>query len=306
MTANNQGSEAGAERTIPACQPPDPNPTPARFTPPDGAVDCHAHVFGPAARYAYVADRSYTPPDAPLEAYRAMLATLGLSRGVLVQPSVYGTDNTAMLDGLAADPGALRGVAVVEGDVADAELRRMHDLGVRGVRINLLFAGGTGMADLTRLCARIAPLGWHVQLLIDVSTFGDLAATLAELPVPVVFDHMGHVPVAKAEGDPGVAAMLRLIAEGRAWAKLSGAYRITGLPRLPYDDVGTHARAIVAANPERVVWASDWPHPSVDILMPNDGALLSMLEDWTPDTATRDRILTTNAWTLYDFEPPAP
>ncbi|MFW5833369.1 MAG: amidohydrolase family protein [Pseudomonadota bacterium] len=286
----------------PGCAPFDPNPRPARFRPPAGACDCHTHVFAAVERYPYTPNRSYTPPPAPLEALRHMMAVTGLERAVIVQPSVYGTDNRATLDAVAEGGPGFRAVVVVDDDIDERALAEMHEAGARGVRLDMLFAGGAEGVDLQRLAAKIRPFGWHLQMLIDVATFPDLHATFKNLPVPVVFDHMGHIHVVRGVDDPGFRALTALVAEGRAWAKLSGAYRLTAEAAPPYGDVAPFARALVAANPEQVVWASDWPHPSIAVAMPNDGALLDLLDDWVPDAATRDRILRDNPARLYGFE----
>ena len=291
-----------SERRIPTCAGADPNPRPPRFSVPADACDCHAHVFGPVSRYPYVPQRTYTPPDAPLSAYRRMLDTLGIDRGILVQPSVYGTDNRATLDALAAAGANFRGVVVVDEDVPHGELERMHAIGVRGVRLNLLFKSGIEVSDVRRLASRIAPFGWHLQMLIDVSEFSDLRATLGALPVEVVIDHMGHMPTSIGVDHPGFRDMLALLAEGRCWVKLSGAYRITCAEDLPYDDVTPYARALVQANPDRLLWASDWPHPYINVAMPNDGSLLDLLDTWVGDRNVRDRILVDNPAALYGFE----
>lgn len=289
------------DTTIPACAGPDPVPRASKIVPPPGACDCHAHVFGPVDRFPYVADRSYTPPEASYEAYRHMLSVLGLERAVIVQPSVHGTDNRVTMDAVARAGGDFRAVVVVDDAVTDRELEELASGGARGVRLNLLYRSGSEVSDVRRLAERVAPLGWHLQMLIDVSTFGDLRRELGELPVKVVFDHMGHLPAAKGTSDPGFTDMLAMIREGRAWAKLSGAYRFTGETQAPYADVVPFARAIVEAGPDRCVWATDWPHPSVTIPMPNDGALLDMLADWVPDEATRNDILVANPAKLYGF-----
>lgn len=271
---------------------------------PAGAVDCHAHVFGPSARYPYHPERTYTPPDAPLDAYRHLHHVLGIERGVLVQPSVYGTDNHALADALAAlrDQGLdYRGVAVVKAGVSDAELDMLAAAGIRGVRLNLLFRGGIEWPAVEQLAARLAEQGWHLQCLIDVSRCDDLEARFRALPVPVVVDHMGHAPAGRTLADPGFAALLRLMTEGKAWTKLSGPYRFTAEHRPPYRDVTPIARALIEANPERVVWGSDWPHPHIPVPMPEDGELLNMLADWAPDAELRRRILVENPERLYGF-----
>lgn len=290
-----------ANDNIPVCQGPDPDPRPPSFAVPPGACDTHAHVFEAPGRYPMVAERSYTPPEAPLEAYEHLHRTLGIDRGVLVQPSVYGTDNSAMLDAMAQIGPRLRGVAVVEPDVSEAELARLDKAGVRGVRVNLLFKGGVGPDAMARLAARVGELGWHLQLLIDISTFPDLAKTLGPLPVDLVVDHMGHMKVANGLDHPGFRDLLALVRDGRAWVKLSGAYRTTGQRVAPYDDVDPFARALIEAGPERMVWGSDWPHPMVDIPMPNDGEILDLLARWAPDEDVRRKILVDNPAALYGF-----
>ncbi|CAD5106921.1 amidohydrolase family protein [Zestomonas carbonaria] len=290
--------------TIPVCQAADPAVRAPRFDVPALACDTHAHVFGPQHRYAYTANRTYTPPDAPLADYLALHRRLGIERGVLVQPSVYGTDNQAMLDALAQLGEHYRGVAVIDPDIDDRELQRLHQAGIRGVRVNLLFKGGISFADVERIAARIQPLGWHVQALLDVSEFDDLQRRLGSLPVDVVIDHMGHMDTAKGLGHPGFQALLQLLASGRCWVKLSAAYRFTRETATPYRDVLPVAQALVRTAPERMLWGSDWPHPFVHIPMPNDGALLDMLADWVPDAGLREQILVHNPARLYGFPRP--
>lgn len=282
------------------CAPFDPNPHAGRFEVPAGACDCHAHVFTPASDL--VPQRLYTPAAASLTAYQKMLSVMQVDRAVIVQPSVYGSDNRATLAAVATNRAAYRAVVVLDDQVSLSHLRQLHDHGARGARINALFSNTADQDDLIRLAGVLAEQGWHMQMLVDVSAFDALEDFVRRLPVPVVFDHMGHVPAAKGINDPGFQALLRLMSEGRVWTKLSGAYRMTDLAQPPYTDVSPFARALVAANPERCLWASDWPHPHIPVAMPNDGALLDMLMDWAPNRATRERILVTNPANLYGFE----
>ena len=287
---------------IPGCAEADPNPQkPKRFVPPKGACDCHAHILGPQSRYPYTPHRTYTPPDAPLTNYLDMLGTLGLERAVIVQPSVYGTDNRVTLEAIRKGGDNFRGIVVVDENIDVREMERMHELGVRGVRINLLFKSGIEVSDVRKLAKKIAPFGWHLQMLVDVSEFSELD-TLADLPVDVVFDHMGHMPTSIGVQHPGFKKMLKMLENGKAWAKLSGAYRITSAKGLPYSDTIPYAQAIIKANPNRVVWATDWPHPYINVPMPNDGSLLDLLADWAPDSQVRDRILVDNPAELYEFD----
>ena len=285
----------------PTCLAPNPEPRPPRAAPPASSCDCHAHVYPGHAVHPFADDRSYTPPPAPLDAYRYLHATLGLERAVIVQPSVHGTDNSVTLDAIAGYGAGARGVAVVDPAIADADLTALDAGGIRGVRFNILFRGGTSLDALADLAPRIAPMGWHIQLLIDVSRdLQDIASVLRDLPVPVVFDHMGHMDVGRGIDDPGFMTMLRLLEGDRFWVKLSGNYRISR--QVPgFADAVPIARALVDANPSRCVWGSDWPHPALTEFMPNDGDLLDALDDYAPDPEAKRAVLVDNPATLYGF-----
>jgi predicted TIM-barrel fold metal-dependent hydrolase len=291
---------------IPICDGPDPSPRKPRLRAPPGSIDCHAHIFGPVARYPFSPKRLFTPPDVTLAQYRALLSTLGIENAVLVTPSVYGMDNERQLDALKEMRGCWRGVAVVPTDVPDAELEKLHAGGFRGVRVNLFAKSGLMLDDLEIVAARVAGFGWHVQLHTDARRLDELAPRLRKLPVNVVFDHMGHVPAPAGIADPGFRTMLALMKDGKFWAKLSAPYRLSELP-YPYDDVTPFARALIAAAPDRVVWGSDWPHPAVpghmpeNFVMPNDGDLLDILGHWTDNAAQQKKILVDNPRRLYDF-----
>lgn len=284
----------------PLCQAPHPDVDPAGFEVPAGACDAHAHVFSDDPAYPLVADRSYTPPRAPEEAYLEMLARTGMSRGVLVQISVYGTDNRYLLEVLSRHPDRLRGVAVVDPDVEDDVLVRMHELGVRGVRLNVLFGGGVGLEAMETLAARIAPLGWHLQLLLDTRALPELMPRVTRLPVPVVVDHLGHQPADLGPDHPGFGALVALARDHGGWVKLSGAYRID--PGAPlYPDARALAERILEAAPERVVYGSDWPHVAVPSSMPDTGRMRNLLGEWVTDPALRQRVLVDNPAVLYGF-----
>ena len=283
------------------CLAPDPDPKPPRIAPPPGACDCHAHVYPGHALHPFAEDRSYTPPPAPLAAYQRMHATLGLERAVIVQPSVHGTDNQVTLDGIAGYGAGARGVAVVDPEVDDAELRRLDAGGIRGVRFNILFRGGTDLAALAPLARRIAEFGWHIQLLIDVSRdLIDIVSILRDLPVPVVFDHMGHMDVTRGLNEPGFVALQRLLEADRFWVKLSGNYRVSR-QRPHFEEVVPFAQALIAANPAQSVWGTDWPHPALTEFMPNDGDLLDALDAYAPDGEQKAAILVDNPARLYGF-----
>ena len=283
------------------CLAPDPKPRPPRFVMPAHACDCHAHVLGPPDKYPYVANRSYTPPTALLEDYQALHRVLGIERAVIVQPSVHGTDNAVTLDGIAGYGPNARGVAVVDSDVSDDELQRLHDGGIRGVRLNLLFGGGVGLHALEPLAQRIAPMGWHVQLLLDARDLVELAPRLAKAGVPLVVDHMGHMKTAHGINHPGFQALLGLVGDGICWVKLSGNYRISS-DGPPYHDAIVFARALIEAAPQHMVWGTDWPHPALKEFMPNDGDLLDALDDYAPEAELKRAILVDNPAQLYGFD----
>jgi len=292
-----------ADDPYPPCPPPDPNPARPSLRAPRGAVDCHAHVFGPASRYPYSPARGYTPPDASLASYLAVLDALGIERAVLTQPSVYGTDNAAMLDAMAQQPQRLRGVAALGADVTDGELADLDARGVRGVRVNLADKGGNpfaSMADVRRFCERLKPLRWHLELLIHVSEFAGLKDTFSAFPVDIVVGHLGYMKSPDSVDHPGFREFLDLVRGGNCWVKLTGSYRITGADAPPYRDVAPVARALIAANPDRMIWGTDWPHPFHYRGMPNDAYLLDQLLDWA-DQAAIEKILVTNPAELFGF-----
>ncbi len=219
--------------TIPACLPPRDVSRP-KLPPPPDACDTHAHVFGPAERFAYAGDRSYTPPDAPLEKYLGMLDAIGFARGVLVQGSAHGRDNSAMLDALARRPDRLRGVAVADADIAPDDLREWNRLGVRGLRFNhffrdgqLHYRGGVPLSVAERLAPVMTELGWHLQLWIDVKDLPETIPVLKSLGLPVVIDHMGRTDARAGTQTDGFQSLLRAVGEGWCWAKLSGAHRLS-------------------------------------------------------------------------------
>lgn len=280
------------------CLPPDPAPQPVPFPVPNGAWDCHIHAIGALEHFPLAADRSYTPAYVPIETYVALMDELGIAHAVLVQPSIYGTDNRAMVDALARYPSRFRGVAVVAPAISDAELDALHATGVRGVRANLLNRGGISLDDARSLVPRLSARGWHLQLQIDVSSFDGFDA-LERLPIDVVVDHFGYMPAAKGPDEPGFRRLLGLLARGRCHVKLSGPYHLTAWRREGYGAVAPLARALLDANPQRLLWASDWPHTGLRSDMPNDGELLSLLAQWVPDADTRKRVLVDNPAALY-------
>ena len=226
---------APSSADVPECAGPDFNPRAPKRGLPRRSCDSHAHIMGPKASYAYSPARIYTPPDCLLSDYLHMLDTLGVERAVLVQPSVYATDNTVMLEAMKTAGGRLRGVAVVDEDIPDEELKALDTAGVRGVRVNIVDVkdrkpGTLPMDSLKTLAQRIAPLGWHLELLMHADEFPELDGAFDGFPVDIVLGHLGYLTVGKTPDDPGFQALLRLMKTGRAWVKLTGPYRITGAP----------------------------------------------------------------------------
>lgn len=294
-----------ATHAIP-CPPFDPLPRRPRLVVPPRSCDCHAHVFGPAERYPYSPRRGYTPPDAPLEAFLHMHNVLGIERGVLTQPSTYGTDNSVILDVVASDPGRFRAVVAVTEGATDAELRDLHEAGARGIRVNLVDKGGmpfSSLGELRRMAARVGAMGWHVEFLVHVHDEPDVAAILGGLGVDTVVGHLGYMRTSEGLDHRGYTRFLDVVATGRCWVKLTAPYRITTAERAPYPDVAPFARALIETRPDRILWGTDWPHPICQTQMPNDGDLLDLLLEWVPDEAARRAILVDNPEALYGFGP---
>jgi predicted TIM-barrel fold metal-dependent hydrolase len=276
--------------------------SPPHWQPPAGSTDCHMHIFGPYDRYPLSPGRGYTPPEASIAAYRDMCATIGVSRTVIVQPSIYGTDNAVTLDAVAAlGADRARAIVVVDDSIDLASLRAMGARGACGVRFNAVSGNGTPLAQLEALGERLAGLGWHLQLYAHAAEMVALEPVLARLPCPLVIDHMGGVKTAEGgAGNPGFKALIRLL-EGGAWAKLCG-YRSSSAGH-PYADVAAMAAAMVAAAPERCLWGTDWPHPSLQTAaeVPDDGHLMDLLAAWAPAPDLRRAILVDNPARLYGF-----
>lgn len=243
-------------------------------------------------------ERSYTPPASPLLAYRVVERALGMAHGVIVQPSIYGTDNRLTVHVTRSGSGTLRGVVVLGPDVNEVMIAELHAAGIRGFRINVLFQGGPGMELLERTAAITAAFGWHAQLLMDIRNLPELAPRLERLPVPVVFDHMGHFPYQLGIEWPGFHHLLRRVAAGRTYVKLSGSYRLSTRPT-HVEDVAPIAQRLIAEAPQRMLWGSDWPHVGLFDGMPLTGDLLDALKDWCPSEATRELILVDNPHGFY-------
>ncbi len=268
------------------------------LVPPAGSVDCHMHLYDD--HFPAAAGAALLPPNASLEEYRQVQQRLHVRRMVIVTPSTYGTDNRVMLNGLANAHGDARGVAVVAASIADKELEALHAAGVRGIRFNLSY-GGANLDDLETLAARINELGWNVQVVAPGTQLTDLESRLAKLPSRLVIDHMGHVPQPEGVKSAAFAAITRLLNNQRTWVKLSGPYIRSKIGAPTYSDVSQVAQALVKINPERMLYGSDWPHPTATENKPNDADILDLLYQWAPSEHDRTLILRDNPVSLYGF-----
>lgn len=293
-----------SSRTPPRTQPPDPHPrTPATACPP-GAIDCHIHLFGPAARFAFHPDSKYTSDDATPEMHIALQDKLGLAGAVIVSGGGYGRSTKHLAEMLTLHPGRFKGVALLPDEVTLDDLRELDQLGVCGAR----FVSNGHRGDLPRLSSRIAAmvaeLGWHIQYYPSGTDLLEAEQALRDLPNDaVVLDHFAAIPAAGGPDQPAMQCLLRLLDTGKFWVKLSGPMRCTG-GDYPYAEVTPLARVLVRAAPERLVWGTDWPHVNMNGRgMPNDGDLFDLLAEWVPDPDTRKRILVDNPRQLYgDFQ----
>jgi len=290
-----------AKNPLKPCRAPDPNPVrPAVILPP-GACDAHCHVFGPAARFPYSADRSYTPPDAPVAHLRKLHGRLGVTRAVIVHASCHGTDMAVTLDAIASNHGTYRGVACVDDAVTDRELQTLHEGGIRGIRFNFVKHLG-GVPDLGvfhRLVARIKPLGWHVVLHFDAEDILSQQDLLRRIDVPFIIDHMGRVKAADGLEQRPFRLLLDLYQRNPlAWIKVCGPERVSAGTR-PFRDAIPFARALIDLDPQRILWGTDWPHPNITKDMPNDGELVDLFADICPDPKLRQRILVDNPTRMY-------
>jgi 2-pyrone-4,6-dicarboxylate lactonase len=287
------------------CLPPDRNPRKPKLTLPKGSVDTHVHVFAPPYRLS--PERGYTPPDSTLADLEHLHATLGIDRVVFTQPSVYGTDNSAILDGMAAlnaqTPNRARAVVAITMDIGDDELAALDARGVRGVRLNTDNKGGMpiAMTAIPELAARIAPFSWHIEFLFPGKDIIALMPTLAAVKVPISIAHFAYQPATAGVEVPGFQALIELMRRGNTWMKISGANRVSATDLPPYDDVRPLAQALIAAAPDRIVWGTDWPHPNKYVVNPNDGDLIDALGDWVTDEAMRRKIMVDNPAALYRF-----
>jgi predicted TIM-barrel fold metal-dependent hydrolase len=273
-----------------------------RFKAPPNACDCHLHIYDSRFKMAWPSLRA--TPLASVAEYRLLQERIGTTRVVVVQPAAYGVDNAVTLDAIAQFGLAkARGVAVLHPTVTDGELRELHAGGIRGLRFSQHDPNTavTTAEMIEPLARRVNELGWHVQLHLRGEQIVDMAELLGRLDVEIVFDHMGRLPQPIAKAHAAMEVIKGLLDKGRTWIKLSGPYldTQTGSPR--YADVKPVAKAYVKHAPERLVWGSDWPHPTERDTKPDDAVLLDLLQEWVPDEASRRKILVENPAKLYGF-----
>lgn len=272
-----------------------------RIQMPAGACDTHIHLYH--HRYQTAPTALFTPPDAWVDDYLRVRERTGLQRAVVVQPTTYGLDNQATLDAIAALGESARGVAAVDASVSDSELDRLDEAGIRGVRFHMLPGGAVPWEAIDPVSARIQEFGWHSQLQLDGRLFLDHEAQIKRIPGTLVIDHNGKFLEPVAVDHPCFRFLLKLLENGRTWVKLSAPYETSKIGPPLYDDVSALARALVKAAPDRVVWASNWPHPASPprVPVPDEGPLLDLLLDWAPDEISRRKLLADNPARLYGF-----
>jgi D-galactarolactone isomerase len=272
-------------------------PTPKLVAPP-GTCDCHMHIY--EDRFPLAPTATFKPPQASVSDYRKVQRELGITRAIVVQPTGYGFDNQCTLEAVAELGASARGVAVVRPDVSDAELARLTAAGMRGVRFHMQAGGVLPWDALEGLAARVLPFGWHVQLQLDGRDLPQHEARLTKLPGTLVIDHVGKFLQPSTPDHPGFKALLRLLESGKCWVKLSAPYETSNSGPPHYEDVAILARELAKANPDRCVWASNWPHPNQNPV-PSSVLMLDLLLEWTDGDATRRKILVDNPAALYGF-----
>ncbi len=271
---------------------------PAASRLPQDACDCHMHIYDP--RFAWAPGAKLLHAPATVAMYRRLQQRLGTTRNVVVTPSAYGVDNSCTLDALAQLGAAARGVAVVNDQVSDAELQRLHQAGVRGLRFNLAVGSVTTVEMMEPLARRIAPLGWHLQVNMPNELLLANRTLLSKLPVPLVFDHFARIPLQAGPAHPVFDFVTGLMREQRASVKLSGAYLYSKRGAPDYEDVAPLARTLVQLAPSQVVWGSDWPHPT-EQHKPDDARLLDVMTSWLGSEALMRTVLADNPARLYQF-----
>lgn len=279
-----------------------PAPSVPQFRVPEGAVDAHCHVFGPAAQFPYAPERKYTPCDASKDNLWQLRDHLGFARNVIVQATCHGADNRALVDALQGSNGMARGVATVKASVSDEELRQLHSAGVRGVRFNFVkrLVDALPFDDLASIADRITSLGWHIVIYFEADDLAEYYNFFTSLPTTVVVDHMGRPDVSQAVDRPGFELFIKLLADNdNFWSKVSCPERLSLSGPPGYDDVVPFARRVVESFPDRVLWGTDWPHPNMKSHMPDDGKLVDFIPAIATTAALQRKLLIDNPMRLY-------
>lgn len=287
--------------TEPRQEQPHPNPRKPSVTLPPNAVDAHCHIFGPSDRFPYAPGRSFTPArDVPEPEVRARQSFLGFERAVIVHSACHGTDHSSLLDALATGQGRYRGVALIGPETPPEEVARLHEAGVRGVRLHFMpHLGASPSRDAIDAIVRlVGPYGWHIAIHLAGDGVADLEDVIAGIDAPVVIDHMARVDLRQGLDSRAVQALQRLLDTGGVWVKLSGSDRIT-LTGPPYADGAALARKLAAHAPDRVVWGTDFPHPNIHGPMPDDGELADLIADIAPTEEARRKLLVDNPDALF-------
>ena len=285
-----------------SCPPPHPSPRKPTLRLPEKSCDSHCHVFGPAARFPYAPDRTFTPVDAPVGQLAALHRHLGLDRAVIVQSSCHGADHSALLDALAIGEGRYRGVALIGPATPRAEIERLHAAGVRGFRLHFLPHLGEPptRAEIRSTVRLVADLGWHAEIHLHSAGIARYDDLVRWLPVPVVIDHLARLDLSQGLDSPAVSALLRLLDTGRVWVKTSGVDRVSRTGP-PYADAVVLAAKLVAHTPERVLWGTDYPHPNIIGAAPDDGLLVDLLSLIAPSEPALRRMLVQNPEEFFGF-----
>ena len=290
---------------IKECLPPDRNPRRPNIELPEGSIDTHVHVF--ENTYKLSPARGYTPPDSTLSDLKHLHNILGLDRVVFTQPSIYGTDNSAILDGInllnGETPNRARGVVAVTMDISDEELVEFDEQGIRGIRLNMDNKGGMpiGLDKIASIADRISDLGWHLEFLFPGKDILELMPVFTALTVPISIGHFAYQPATAGVKAPGFQALLHLMELGNTWMKISGANRVSKTDLPPYDDVQPMAQALIKKAPDRIMWGTDWPHPNKYVVNPNDGDLVNAFGEWVFDDAMRHKIMVETPAAFYRF-----
>ena len=276
-------------------------PSTPSYVPPPGAIDAHVHVFGPEADFPFSPKAKYHPEDATPEMLFALRDQLGFARNVIVQASCHGTDNAATLNAIAKSDGLARGVAVVSPDIDDAELQRLHDGGIRGVRFNFLkrLVDDAPKDKFLDIARRIAPLGWHVVVYFEADILEELEPFLAAIPTTIVVDHLGRPDIAQGPGGADITRFVQLLDDHpNIWTKVSGAERLSPQGP-PFDDFVAVIRPVVERFPDRVLWGTDWPHPNMEHRIPDDDTLVDVIPRIAPTAELQRKLLVDNPMRLY-------